>query len=227
MRPGPAPKSAPGRLRRICLGIAALLVLLSLAPAAANAADDDASDADADATDTTSGSLRVTRVDLGVRNPTVEVMGVQGLQNVQPDSARLSDISYRYWLSRGRTDVGFGIGTLTLTARPLGTPPSAAPGPTLDNSRILLASAPTLTVGMRYRATPQSTLFADAAGTRGLGSNSGDAYLGKVGVEWKPASFSSRWNIAYGGIGWKLSSDSRMTLRIRSGGVGLYMRSQF
>ena len=225
MRPRAAPKTAPTRLRRLCLGIATLLVLLSLAPAAANAADDDASDADP--SDTTSGSLRVTRVDLGVRNPTAEVIGVQGVQNVQPDSARLSDISYRYWLSRGRTDVGFGIGTLTLTALPLGAAPSAAAGPTLDNSTILLASAPTLTVGMRYRASPQSTLFADAAGTRGLGLNSGDAYLGKVGVEWKPASLSSRWNIAYGGIGWKLSSDSRMTLRIRSGGVGLYMRSQF
>ena len=110
---------------------------------------------------------------------------------------------------------------------PLGTSPSAAPGPTLDNSTILLASAPSLTVGMRYRASPQSTLFADAAGTRGLGFNSGDAYLGKVGVEWNPASAAARWHIAYGGIGWKLSADSRMTLRIRSGGIGLYMRSQF
>jgi len=218
MRPRAAPKSPPGRLRRLCLGVAALLVLLSLAPAAANAAND---------TEPLGGSLGVTRVDLGVRNPSAELASMQGVQSVQPDSARLSDVSVRYWLSRGRTDVGFGIGTLTLTATPLGMPPSAAPGPTLDNSTILLASAPTLTVGMRYRASPQSTLFADAAGTRGLGLNGGDAYLGKVGVEWKPASFSSRWNIAYGGIGWKLSSDSRMTLRIRSGGVGLYMRSQF
>lgn len=216
MRPGATPKPAPSRLRRVCLGIATLLVLLSLAPAAANAADD---------TDEVDGSLRVTRVDLSVRNPSADVLGVQGTRNVQPDSAQLSEISYRYWLSRGRTDLGFGIGTLALTARPLGTAPSAAP--TVDNSTILLASAPSLTVGMRYRASPHSTVFADATGTRGLGSNSGDAYLGKVGVEWKPASLSSRWNIAYGGIGWKLSTDSRMTLRIRSGGVGLYVRSQF
>lgn len=218
MRPGATPKSAPSRLRRLWLGIATLLVLLSLTPAAANAADD---------TDEVDGSLRVTRVDLGMHNSSADLLGVQGARNVQPDTARLSDISYRYWLSRGRTDFGFGVGTLALTARPLGTAPSAAPDPTLDNSTILLASAPSLTVGMRYRASPQSTLFADATGTRGLGYNSGDAYLGKVGVEWKPASLNSRWNIAYGGIGWKLSTDSRMTLRIRSGGVGLYMRSQF
>ena len=97
MRPGATLKSAPSRLRRLCLGIATLLVLLSLAPAAANASDD--------TTDEVDGSLRVTRVDLGLRNPSADVLGVQGVQNVQPDSARLSDISYRYWLSRGRTDV--------------------------------------------------------------------------------------------------------------------------
>jgi hypothetical protein len=221
MKPGATPKRVPGKLRRLCLGIAAVLVLFSLMPAAANAEEV------GDDTNPVDGSLRVTRVDLGVRNQSAEVTGVPGVQNVQPDSARLSDISYRYWLTRGRTDFGFGIGTLSLTARPLGAPPSAAPGPTLADSTILLASAPTLTVGMRYRASPRSTVFADAAGTRGLGQNGGDAYLGKVGVEWKPASLSSRWNIAYGGIGWKLSSDSRMTLRIRGGGIGLYMRSQF
>ena len=33
MRPRAAPKSPPGRLRRLCLGVAALLVLLSLVPA--------------------------------------------------------------------------------------------------------------------------------------------------------------------------------------------------
>ena len=70
-------------------------------------------------------------------------------------------------------------------------------------------------------------MFADASGARGFGPSNGDAYLGKVGVEWKPASAASRWNIAYGGIGWRLSADSRMTLRIRGGGLGLYMRSQF
>jgi len=222
MRPGATPQRVPGRLRRLCLGIGALLVLFSLMPAAANSVEEEVGDA----TKAVDGSLRVTRVDLGVGNQSAELTGVPGVQNVQPDSARLSDISYRYWLSNGRTDFGFGIGTLSLTARPLGALPSAAPGPALTDSTILLASAPTLTVGMRYRTSPRSTVSADAAGTRGLGQN-GDAYLGKVGVEWKPASLSSRWNIAYGGIGWKLSSDSRMTLRIRGGGIGLYMRSQF
>jgi hypothetical protein len=216
-------------LRRACLAGGVLLVV-GLAPAAARAADDD-SDADDPLRPLATsygiglnGSPRVTRVDLAVGTPSTLL---NGAQNLQPDSARLSDISYRFWVSRGRADLGVGVGTLALTAQPFGAAPSAAPSSTLDTPTILLMSAPSLSVGMRYRASPQSTFFADASGTHGLGSSNGDAYVGKVGVEWKPVSLSSRWNIAYGGIGWRLSADSRMTLRIRGGGLGLYMRSQF
>ena len=230
MRLSATPPPAHHSLRRVCVASGVLLVLISLAPAAARAADDDSDADDVFRPLATSygiglnGSPRVTRVDLAIGAPSIMLTGAQ---NLQPDSARLSDISYRFWVSRGRADVGVGVGTLALTALPLGAAPSAAPNGTLDNSTILLASAPSLSVGMRYRASPQSTLFADASGTRSLGLNSGDTYLGKVGIEWKPASFTSRWNIAYGGIGWRLSADSRMTLRIRGGGLGLYMRSQF
>jgi hypothetical protein len=231
MRLPAASPPAHRALRRVCLASGVLLVLISLAPAAANAADDESDADDAVRPQATaghgiglSGSPRVTRVDLAVSTPSTVLAGVQ---NLQPDSARLSDISYRFWISRGRADLGVGVGALALTAQPLGAAPSAAPNTTLDNSTILLASAPSLTVGMRFRASPESTLFADASSTRGFGPDNGDAYLGKVGIEWKPASLASRWNIAYGGIGWRLSADSRMTLRIRGGGLGLYMRSQF
>ena len=225
------PPAAHPALRRVCVASGVLLVLISFVPAAARAAEDDGdSDGAVRPLATTygiglNGSPRVTRVDLAVATPSSSVL--TGAQGLQPDSARLSDVSYRFWVSRGRADLGFGIGALTLTAQPLGAAPSAAPNATLDNGTILLASAPSLTVGMRFRASPESTLFADASGTRGLGLNNGDAYLGKVGIEWKPVSFAQRWNLAYGGIGWRLSADSRMTLRIRGGGVGLYMRSQF
>jgi hypothetical protein len=225
----PRRRRAPRALRRAVLSVGALLVLLSLTPAAAVAADEaehgaggantlDAADANA------MPRVTVTRTDLELRNPSNESVSRQSLQ---PDSARLSDVNYRFWMSRGRADVGIGIGTLALTALPLGAVPSAAPASDLNNRTILLASAPSLSLGMRYRASSRSTLFADASGTRGLGLYDGDTYVGKVGVEWKPASLASRWNIAYGGVGWRLSADSRMTLRIRSGGFGLYMRSQF
>jgi len=235
MRLTATPPLAHHALRRVWVAGGAFVVLICLAPAAAKAADDEVDEADDAVRPLASGyriglngAPRVTRVDLPVGLPSAAPGGAQSLQT---DSVRLSDISYRFWISRGRADLGFGVGALALTAQPLGSAPtaapSAAPNGALDSQTILLASAPSLTVGMRFRASPQSTFFADASGARGLGPNNGDAYLGKVGVEWKPAPFASRWNIAYGGIGWRLSSDSRMTLRIRRGGLGLYMRSQF
>jgi len=225
-----SPPAQRHALRRVGIAGGVLLALISLAPAAARAADeaDDADDADrplaAGYGIGLNGSPRVTRVDLAVGNPSIAPIGGQSLQ---PDSTRLLDVSRRFWITRGRTDLGIGVGAMALTAQPLGAPPSAAPNTTLDNSTILLASAPSLSVGARFRASRESTVFADASAARGFGPNNGDAYLGKVGVEWKPTSFVSRWNIAYGGIGWRLSADSRMTLRIRGGGLGLYMRSQF
>jgi len=232
MRLSAASEPTHPALRRACLVSGIVLALVGMAPAAAQASDDE-DDVNADEparplianyADSVNGSARVTRVDLAVGNPST---AVSATTNLQPDSARLRDISRRFWITRGRTDVGIGVGALALTAQPIGVAPSAAPNTTLETPTVLLASAPSLSVGMRYRASRQSTVFADASGARGFGPSNGDAYLGKVGVEWKPASAASRWNIAYGGIGWRLSADSRMTLRIRGGGLGLYMRSQF
>ena len=73
MKPGATPNRVPGRLRRLCLGIAAVLVLFSLMPAAANAVEEVGDD-----TNAVDGSLRMTRVDLGVRNQSAEVPGVPG-----------------------------------------------------------------------------------------------------------------------------------------------------
>jgi hypothetical protein len=219
----PRRRRPPRGLRRACLAAGALLVLLSLAPAAAIGADDAGERTDTAYADRMP-RITVTRDDVGLRNSSAELISGQSLQ---PDSARLSGVSYRLWMSRGRADLGIGIGTMALTALPLGATPSAAPASAMESRTVLLSSAPSLSLGLRYRASPRSTVFADASGTRGLGLNSGDTYVGKVGVEWKPASFASRWNISYGGIGWRLNADSRMTLRIRSGGIGLYMRSQF
>ena len=230
-----SPPAQHPALRRACLAGGVLLVLIGVAPAAARAAEDDD-----DAEGVTrplaasyygiglNGSPRVTRVDLALGSTGNTSGALFGVQNLQPDSTRLSDISHRFWVSRGRADLGIGVGALALTAQPLGVAPSAAPpNATLDNSTILLASAPSLSVGMRFRASRESTVFADASSTRGFGPSNGEAYLGKVGVEWKPVSLASRWNLSYGGIGWRLSADSKMTLRIRGGGLGLYVRSQF
>lgn len=146
---------------------------------------------------------------------------------VTPDRAQpghryeVAELSYRWWISRGRADWGLGLGTLAYVVRPTGTManPSDDPGAALTT-----ASGTVVTLGVRYRTSVHSTFFVDAAGVRGLGLDR-DAVVGKVGIEFKAAR--SSWNVAYGGLGFRLAGDTRMTLRARRGGVALNMRREF
>ena len=132
-----------------------------------------------------------------------------------------TEVGYRWWMSRGQADLGLGLGTLTYGARPAGS----LPGVPNDAGAGVLASGTVLTLGMRYRSSDRATLYADASGVRGYGFDAGEAVVGKVGIEFKAAQ--SRFNIGYGGLGLKLAGDTRMTLRVRRGGLGVFMRSQF
>ena len=49
--------------------------------------------------------------------------------------------------------------------------------------------------------------------------------VGKVGIEFKSAQ--SRWNIACGGLGLRVAADTRMTLRVRRGGVSNCVHRSF
>ena len=133
----------------------------------------------------------------------------------------LVELSYRWWASRGRADLGLGLGTIAYQARPTGLLPSVAS----DGATLPLASGTVLTLGMRYRTSERSALFADAIGVRGLPIDRGDAMVGKVGIEFKSAR--SHWNISYGGLGLNLAGDMRMTLRVRRGGVSIFMHRSF
>jgi hypothetical protein len=133
----------------------------------------------------------------------------------------VTELSYRWWASSGRADLGVGLGTLAYVARPNGS----VPGLTGDAGARAIAASTVLTMGMRYRTSPRSAVFADASSVRGAGFDNGDAVVGKVGLEFKSAQ--SRWNVSYGGLGLKLAGDARMTLRLRRGGFGVYMRSTF
>ena len=132
-----------------------------------------------------------------------------------------TELGYRWWLSSGRADLGLGLGTIAYVSRPTGS----VPGLVADGSSNVIASATVLTLGLRYRTSERSAVFADAAGLRGSGLGGGEAVVGKVGVEFKLAR--SSWHIAYGGLGLRLAGDTRMTLRVRRGGLGLYMHSSF
>ena len=135
--------------------------------------------------------------------------------------AETTEVGYRWWMSRGRADLGLGLGTLTQGARPSGS----LPGLANDGSTSVLAAATVMTVGMRYRSSDRSTFYADASGLRGRGFDGGEAVVGKVGVEFKAAQ--SRFDIAYGGLGLKLDGDTRMTVRVKRGGLAIFMRSKF
>lgn len=132
-----------------------------------------------------------------------------------------TELGYRWWLSKGRADLGLGLGTLAYVRRPIGGMPERG----ADGDATVLASGTVLTLGMRYRTSARSAVFADAAGWHGAGLNGSDAVVGKVGIEFKSAR--SRWNIAYGGLGLRLAGDARMTLRVRRGGLAIYMRRSF
>jgi hypothetical protein len=138
--------------------------------------------------------------------------------------SELNELSYRWWLSTERADVGLGLGTVSYGLRPMGGL-RALPGEAIDDASKLIATGTVLTLGMRYRTSTHSAIFADAAGVRGLGLGNGDVLVGKVGVDFKLAQ--ARWNIAYGGLAFRLDGDTRMTLRVRKGGLGLYMRHSF
>jgi hypothetical protein len=132
--------------------------------------------------------------------------------------SELAGINYRLWMGRGRTEFGVGLGTLGYVR----------PGPDgrADPAAPLLRAAPTLSVGIRYRVTPESAVYADASGARGLGMDSSAAFINtKVGMEWKPAK--SRLGFDNGALGMHFDSGYRLSLKARHGGVRIVLRGEF
>jgi hypothetical protein len=130
----------------------------------------------------------------------------------------LAGVSYRVWLSRGRADLGLGLGTLGYVVPPAGG--------RADSPHTLAGLVPTVTLGLRLRVSPESALYADASSARGLALERGaDFYNAKVGMEWKPAK--SRLGLEHGSLGIQFDSGYRMSLRARHGGLGVYLRSKF
>ena len=142
-------------------------------------------------------------------------------RNVPGHRTDLTELSYRRWVSSGHADVGIGIGSVLLSDRPTGGPP----GRPAEGTALRAASGTVLILGLRYRTTEHSSVYADASHVRGLGLDAEDRVVGKVGVEFKAAQ--SDWRIAYGGLGLRLAGDARMTVKVRRSGVAIYMRRAF
>ena len=115
-------------------------------------------------------------------------------------------------LSRGKLDMGMGfeapVGVATRTAR------------SVDPSGPIVPTVPSLSVGLRRdtAGTPPSSLI-ERAGADGTTAPSSTQ---RVGLEWKPAQSSI---FVRGGV--RLTGDDRVTMRLRSGRVGVYMKSTF
>lgn len=125
-----------------------------------------------------------------------------------------TDLAWRWWLRRGPAQFGFGVGAV---GRPAGLPGETAPS--------IAWSASTLTLGLRWRLGTRSMLYADASDARPA-DRGGDLYATRLGVEWAGRS-PSRFGFDKGAFGLRLDSGYRMSLRLRHGGLALYLRSQF
>lgn len=186
-----------------CLGISLAAVLAGAGSGMAHADDDPLP--------SSRQQEQITRVD----QPDIATHSLPGYRT------DLSELSYQLWTVRGRAGVGVGIGSMSVIERPTGLL-SGRPG---ESAALMAASGPMLMLGLRYRTTEHSSIYADAMHVRGFGPDLEDRVVSKVGIEFKLAQ--SDWKIGYGGLGFKLAGDARMTFRLRRSGFGIFMRSTF
>jgi len=145
---------------------------------------------------------------------------VPGAPALTPDGRpinELAGVQYRLWMSHGRTDFGVGVGTLSYVQPP--------PGLQGNGPITLSGASPMVSIGMRYRMSPESAVFADASGVHALPQDNGGYVSTKVGVEWQPAK--SRFGFDGGALGIHLDSGYKVTVKTRRDGFGVYLRGQF
>jgi hypothetical protein len=126
-------------------------------------------------------------------------------------SAELDSNSYRVSLSRGKLDLGVGFdappGVATRTAR------------SVDPAGPIVPTLPSLSIGLRsVSAGATANSLIERAGSDVANPSS----TRRVGLEWKPAPSSV---FVRGGV--RVTGDDRVTMKVRSGRVGLYMKSSF
>lgn len=144
------------------------------------------------------------------------------LRSAPGSRTELTELSAQRWVHSGRASIGVGAGSVALVNRSNGM---MVGNGTVDGTTTAQASATTLMLGLRYRTSPQSSVYADTTHVRGLGLEGDDRMVSKVGIVFKAAQ--SDWNIGYGGLGMRLSGDARMTLKVRRGGLMIGMRRTF
>jgi hypothetical protein len=131
-------------------------------------------------------------------------------------SAEVDSSSYRVSLSRGKLDMGLGFDNPTHPTMATSTVVRST-----DPTRPIVPTVPSLSVGLRSTSAgaPASSLIERA--TEGAAP---PASTRRVGLEWKPVQ--SRVFVR-GGLGLRLSGDDQVTMKLKSGRVGIYMKSTF
>ncbi|MEO8310222.1 MAG: hypothetical protein ABI520_03530 [Caldimonas sp.] len=129
-------------------------------------------------------------------------------------AGEVADGGYRVSLTRGALDLGMRFEQPVTGARPLDAHfDGAAPAGTM---------LPALTFGLRSVSAgpaPASSLL-----ERALASETATPYVSKVGIEWKPAPSQVFLNQ---GLGFRLGGDDKLTMRLRKGSLGIYMKRNF
>lgn len=131
-------------------------------------------------------------------------------------NAEYSGSRYRWSLSRGALDFGLGFDTSS-------SPHVAARETRLDATGPYVSTLPAVSVVLRTVANPAPT--AGSLLERAASTGAASSGTRSVGIEWKPAQ--SQLLFLRQGLGIRLSGDDRLTMRLRNGTLGIYMRRDF
>jgi len=129
-------------------------------------------------------------------------------------SGAVSERGYQWSLSRGAIDLG-----LRFDARPAAPHPADA---RFDSAAPPGSTLPALSLGLRSVSTGPAS--ASSLAERALGAATALPYVSRLGIEWKPAQ--SRVFVNQG-LGLRLGADDRLTMRLRKGSLGIYLKSDF
>ena len=130
--------------------------------------------------------------------------------------AEWSGGKYQWSASRGTLDIGMRFDAPSGAASPFDFRTQA--------SGAVAFPLPAISLGLRH-VLPGPPVAASNLLARATGATRPDAYVSKVGVEWKPAE--SNVNFLREGLGFRLDGNDRMTVRLRKGVLGIYMHRKF
>lgn len=123
--------------------------------------------------------------------------------------------NYRWAATRGALDFGLRFDTAPRAG--------IVQEPHLDAAGPMVSNLPAVSLGLRT-VTP-SPMATSSLLERAIGTGATPATSSSVGIEWKPAQ--SQLAFIRQGLGIRLSGDDRLTMQLRKGTLGIYMKRDF